>query len=175
MKRWLAFVLALLIPWLVSQAVCNADPPKISTDNGDPSAKELLEMIEKMWAPRNLPFNSTVKILKKNLDGTVLILAKPRFWQSELGCMMLMNQRGNTFSNVFTLVTFAIDGVSFDSIWSSRLSAAPFELSPEKTYQILLQLEDRNEYGKWAHILKMWDGQKLLLDRTKNKKPAKKK
>ena len=162
MSRYFRFTGTFL---LCSIAPALADPPSGPASKGGRSSKELQELIqnvESMWAPKNLPANSTIKVLKKNPDGTVLILAKPRFWMSELGCVMLSDGS----ANIYTLATFAIEGVSYDTIWSSRLSPAPLELSAGKTYRMQLRLEDRKEYGRWCDILKMWDGERLLLDRT---------
>ena len=164
MSRYFRFTGILLLCCSVAPAL--ADPPSGPASKGGRSSKELQELIqnvESMWAPKNVPVNSTIKVLKKNPDGTVLILAKPRFWISELGCVMLSDGS----ANIYTLATFAVEGVSYHAIWSSRLSPAPLELSAGKTYRMQLRLEDRKEYGRWCDILKMWDGKTLLLDRTK--------
>ena len=163
MSQFLRFAATMSLFCSTSAAL--ADPPSGPASKG-PSSKELQELIknvESMWAPRNLPSNCTIKVLKKYPDGTVLILAKPRFWISELGCVMLSDGS----ANIYTLATFAVEGVSYNTIWSSRLSPAPLELSAGKTYRMQLRLEDRKEYGRWCDILKMWDGKTLLLDRTK--------
>jgi hypothetical protein len=103
-----------------------------------------------------------VRVLAKNRDGTVLVAVRPRFWHSELGCEILADARGREFSNVHTLLTFRIDGADYSASWRSLRTRAPAELDERKEYRMLL----RPEKEEWCTILRVWERDKLLVDRT---------
>jgi hypothetical protein len=103
--------------------------------------------------------NSTIKVLQKNPDQTVLILAKPRFWGVLGGCVML--EKGRGFMNHEIKLTFEIDSVRYDAHWTSRIEnfRKPAYITADQEYRMLLRLD---KTAKQADILKIWEGDNLL-------------
>jgi hypothetical protein len=84
---------------------------------------------------------SPAAVLRRNDDGTLLISATPRFHFSELGCVMVMDENGNSFPNEYELLRFAIQDTFYTTVWSSGTSPPPVALDHTEEYEFLVRLE----------------------------------
>jgi hypothetical protein len=105
-----------------------------------------------------------VGVVQRNLDGSVLVRVqtKPRFRVSSLGCTMLRDEGGRTFSNIYTLLVLDVQGKSCATVWSSLTFRPAVQLPLDREYRFLLRLSPKDE-GR-CDVLKIWDGDVLLVD-----------
>jgi hypothetical protein len=123
--------------------------------------------------PREIPTfdkqDSPATLLKENADGTFLVTLTPHVYFDELGCTMVSDERGNTFSKVYFIIAFTLDKSRYWTIWGSRPGESPpVKLDPKKEYKCLVKPLDstKGEANRPCSIMKIWDGEKLLFERT---------
>lgn len=118
--------------------------------------------------------NSPASLLKKNTDGTLLIKIKPRVYTSEMGCTMVSDEWGNTFSQLYDVIAFSIQSKHYYTIWGVRYGKGPaLTFDREKEYRFLVkpyrEAEFKNEIAH-CEIIKAWDTDNNVVFEKQGKK-----
>lgn len=132
MRDLSAVMLSCLLP--VTWSACKTrDEPStaVATVIGGDASNALVSK-----APEAGPTPATM--IQLNPDCTLALKAKPRFWDSELGCQMLMDSEGRTSSNRFKLITFNVAEHSYTVVWSSITERKTVSLQEDTEYTFVL-------------------------------------
>ncbi len=147
--------LAVSIVFACFLSLCWAEEPA-----SDPKAKPpSIPLFEKKDSP--------VTLLKENPDGTLLITLRPQIYFDELGCTIVVDQDGNTFSQMYHMIAFSLKDIRYHTIWGVMLgSGPPVKLDPTIDYKCLIKTEEpkEKEVSSSFSILKIWEGEKLVYE-----------
>ena len=177
MKRYLAFMT--LVVLLASS--CQKQDAKVNRSLQQPEpapssktpvgAKELTKGL-----PLGSHTNSPASLLMKNHDGTLLIKIKPHVYMDELGCTMVMDGDGNTFSQLYHVIAFSIETKQYYTIWGVRFGKGPpINLDQEKEYRFLVKpyrQADFKDESVPCQIIKIWDGDRVLFEKQQKAQPT---
>jgi len=151
--KFMKLAASLLLTCLLS--ICWAEEP-IS----DPSAKPPL-------IPNWKKQDSPVTLLKENPDRTLLVSLRPQIYLDELGCTIVADQHGHTFSQMHHMIAFSHKDVRYYTIWGTSPGAGPpVKLDPTIDYKLLIKPGklEKNETSISFSILKIWNGEKLIYE-----------
>ena len=142
----------------------------VSCRDDHPAAVSEEQVSEKapLFASRDT--ESRVQLLQKNEDGSFLINIEPQIWVSELGCTIVVNEDGSTFPQIYYLLSFELENTDYYTIWDVEYgSTHSVNLERGKEYRFLvkpLRASGRDDMGIPVMVLRVWSGEKLILDRT---------
>jgi len=110
---------------------------------------------------------SPATLLEKNSDGTLLVSLKPQVYLDELGCVMVSDGKGHTFSQKHHIIAFSLEKTRYWAIWGkSPGGGPPLKLDPKADYKCLIKPLDSNQENadQPYSILKIWDGSNLIYE-----------
>jgi hypothetical protein len=112
---------------------------------------------------------SRAQLLQKNEDGSFLINIEPHIWVSEPGCTMIVTEHGIT-SQLYYLLSFTLENTDYYTIWDvqyGRTHNVTLERGKEYRFLVRPLRESRgDDKGIPVMVLRVWSGEKLILDRT---------
>lgn len=117
--------------------------------------------------------DSPAVLLKKNTDGTLLVSLKPQVYLDELGCVMVSDAEGNTFSQMHYMIAFSLEKIRYRTLWgTSPGGGPPVKLDPQTEYQCLIEtpLPAKEREDVACSILKIWQDGKLIYERKEVKR-----
>lgn len=115
--------------------------------------------------------DSPASLLKRNPDGTLLVTMKPQVYFDELGCVMVSDRQGNTFSRIHHMIAFSLEEIRYWTIWgSSPGGGPPVKLDPKKDYKCLVKVlgSKQDQADRPCLILKIWEGDKVIYESAGN-------
>ena len=118
--------------------------------------------------------NSPATLLKRNADGALLIEIQPHVYMDPLGCTMMSDDQGNTFSQMYHVIAFSLEDRHYYTIWGARFGKGPpITLRRKKAYRFLVKPyrhADFKDESVPCQIIKIWDGDKVLFEKPQKQK-----
>jgi len=111
--------------------------------------------------------DSPTTLIERNQDGTLLVSLKPQVYLDELGCIMVADEQGNTFSQMHYIIAFSLQEVRYWTIWgTSPGGGPPVKLDSRVAYKCLIRplASDQNGEDVPFSILKIWNGSELVYE-----------
>jgi hypothetical protein len=113
---------------------------------------------------------SPASLIKKNDDGTSLIKIRPHVYMSEMGCTMMQDDMGNTFSQLYHVISFSLGEANYYAIWGVRFGKGPpLQLNRHREYRFLVRpfrAPDFKDESAPCEIIKIWDRGRLVFEKT---------
>ena len=116
---------------------------------------------------------SPASLLEKNADGALLIKMKPQVYTSEMGCTMMVDDSGNTFSQLYYVISFSVQQKQYYTIWGVRFGKGPpLTFDSEREYRFLVKPyreADSKDESVPCEIIKVWDGGDVVFEKEEKK------
>jgi hypothetical protein len=120
--------------------------------------------------------DSPAALLEKKPDGKLLVSLRPQVYLDPLGCVMVSDGQGNTFSQMHYVIAFSLEKTRYWTIWgTSPGGGPPVKLDSKKDYKCLIKVSNPSQDGVDipCSILKIWDGAVLIYERKERAEPQK--
>jgi len=118
--------------------------------------------------------SSPASLVKENADGTLLIKIKPHVYMSEMGCTMVSNEQGDTFSQLYYVIAFSIQAKQYYTVWGVHFGKGPpLKLDREKEYRFHVKpyrKADFKDESVPCAIIKIWEGDDVVFEKQEKER-----